>query len=224
MELAALRHKSPDFGKLTEFGFVADNEVYTYRTQIVDGQFEMTVRINGEREADVCLVDRATDELYTLHLVEGATGAFVGRVRSEFDDVLRRIADSCFKRDVFKEIQAKQIISYISDKYGDELEFLWEKLPTGAIWRRKDNRKWYGILMIISKRKLGLDSDELISVIDLRLDPEQSIADGKRYFAGYHMNKRTWFTICLDGSVPTEEICGYIDKSYMLAFPKKIKK
>lgn len=222
MELAALRHKSPDFGKLTEFGFVADNEVYTYRTQIVDEQFEMTVRINGEREADVCLVDRATDELYTLHLVEGATGAFVGRVRSEFDDVLRRIADSCFKRDVFKEIQAKQIISYISDKYGDELEFLWEKLPTGAIWRRKDNRKWYGILMIISRSKLGFDSDENVSVIDLRLDTENDseIIDGKKFFAGYHMNKRTWFTICLDGSVSTEEIFSFIDKSYVLAKKK----
>ncbi len=222
MDLAALRHKSPNFGKLTEFGFACDNGVYTYLTEIVDGQFEMTVQINDKNEVDVRLIDCGTGEPYTLHLVSGATGAFVGRVRAEFDEVIGRIADGCFERDVFKEEQARQSIRYIRDRYGDELEFLWDKLPTGAIWRRKDNRKWYGILMIISRSKLGFDSDENVSVIDLRLDTENDseIIDGKKFFAGYHMNKRTWFTICLDGSVSTEEIFSFIDKSYVLAKKK----
>ena len=31
------------------------------------------------------------------------------------------------------------------------------------------------------------------------------------------MNKKSWFTIRLDGSVEFEKICAYLDKSYTLA-------
>ncbi|MCM1306595.1 MAG: MmcQ/YjbR family DNA-binding protein [Bacteroides sp.] len=223
MEFNAFKHKSPNFEKLIAFGFSFENGRYVYSTQILDGQFEMTVEIAEDGEVAATVIDLATDEPYTLHLVAEASGAFVGQVRTEFEDVLSKIADGCFFRDVFKEDVARGVIEYVRKTYGDELEFLWDGLPTGAIWRRKDNRKWYGIMMIISKRKLGLDCDDEVSVIDLRLDlaNDAELVDGKRYFAGYHMNKRTWFTICLDGSVPIDEICRYIDKSYELALKKK---
>ena len=222
MQFSAFKHKSPNFKKLTDFGFSSENGRYVYVTQMLDGQFEMTVEIGLNGEVNATVMDLSTDEPYTLHLVEEASGAFVGRVRAEFENVLERIAYGCFERDVFKEDIAHGVIEYVRDTYGDELEFLWEKVPEGAIWRRKDNRKWYGIMMIISKRKLGLDCDDNVSVIDLRLDPvnDAQLVDGKRYFAGYHMNKRTWFTMCLDGSVPLDEICKLIDKSYILAKKK----
>lgn len=41
--------------------------------------------------------------------------------------------------------------------------------------------------------------------------------DYKKYFPGWHMNKRNWYTIILDGSVSIEEIYCRIDKSYQLA-------
>lgn len=222
MNFAAFKYKSPNFTKLKTYGFEHIGDIYSFTTNIFDGQFQMTVQIahDGSVKADV--LDIALGEPYTLHLVEEASGAFVGRVRSEFEAVLKSIADNCFERDVFKEPCAKAVIKYVTDTYGDELEFLWDKSPDGAIWRRKDNRKWYAVMMIISKRKLGLDSDEQASVIDLRLDTvnDVNLVDGKRFFKGYHMNKRTWFTVCLDGSVPTQTICNLIDKSYILAKKK----
>lgn len=223
MEFSCFKHKTVDFKKLIEFGFTQIGQRYDYVTQIVDGQFEMAVSISEHGEVETRVIDLATDEPYTLHLVAEACGTFVGQVRTEFERVLQAIADSCFYRDVFKEDIAHGVIEYVRNTYGDELEFLWDKVPDGAIWRRKDNRKWYGIMMIISKRKLGFDSDEMVSVIDLRLDTvnDASLVDGKRYFAGYHMNKRTWFTMCLDGSVSLGEICALIDKSYVLAYTKK---
>ena len=111
------------------------------------------------------------------------------------------------------------IIEYVRKKYGDELEFLWEKFPDNAIWRRKDNKKWYGALLTVSKRKLGIDSDEIIEIIDLRMKPEdiEAKADKLKYFRGYHMNKKHWITICLDDTVSVEEIQQGIDESYTLA-------
>ena len=223
MQFAAFKHKSPNFKKLIDFGFSLENERYIYVTQILDGQFEMTVEIGLNREINTNIIDLAMDEPYTLHLVAEASGAFVGQVRTEFEDVLNRIADSCFERDVFKGDIAHGVIEYVRNTYGDELEFLWEKFDDNAVWRRKDNNKWYGALLTVKKSKLGFDSDEEVIIIDLRINPEtdSNIVDGKKYFAGYHMNKRTWMTIIFDGSVPLDEICRHIDKSYILALGKK---
>ena len=55
--------------------------------------------------------------------------------------------------------------------------------------------------------------------MDLRLSPElmEATVDGKKYFPGWHMNKKNWYTVMLDGSLPTEEIFSRIDESYRLA-------
>ncbi|MBD5132570.1 MAG: hypothetical protein HDT28_08315 [Clostridiales bacterium] len=216
--------KKPIFDKLIEFGFSLSGETYSYITRIYKGQFELRVEVSGSSgEVKTELIDRATDEPYTLHLVADASGAFVGSVRADYERVLTEISEKCFERDVFKSAGARKVIEYVRGKYGDELEYLWEKFPTNAVFRRKDNDKWYGAILVISKRKLGLKSDEVVDVIDLRIDPEvlPSVVDGKRYFAGYHMNKKNWFTICLDGSVDIAEVCEWLDKSYALASKKK---
>ena len=213
--------KSPNFNKLVAYGFVTDGKTYSYVAKILDEQFELRVEITAAGEVKTEVTDLNIGEPYTLHLVAAAEGAFVGAVRAEYERVLTEISEKCFENDVFKGDSAHAVINYVREKYGDELEFLWGDAPD-AIWRRKDNKKWYAVLMVISKRKLGLDSDEVISVIDLRIDPEvlPKIVDGKKYFAGYHMNKKSWFTMCLDGSVPVEEICGWLDKSYEIAKKK----
>lgn len=216
MSSAIFKFKSLNKNKLIPFGFTAQNGIYIYETEILDGQFKMIVEINEKDEVSAKILDNFTCEPYTLHLVESASGSFVGSVRNEYERVLTQIADNCFEKDVFKSKQAHEIIKYVSEKYNDELEFLWEKFSSNAICRRKDNNKWYAVLLIISKRKLGIDSDEAIDVIDLRAESD-SIVDGKNIFAGYHMNKKHWITIPLDGSLPTEEIFNFIDKSYILA-------
>ena len=46
----------------------------------------------------------------------------------------------------------------------------------------------------------------------------------ERYSAvkpGYHMNKKHWNTISVDGSVPDREILSWIDNSYNLVRKKK---
>lgn len=216
----AFKSKSPDFEKLVSFGFTYDGKQYLYSTKILNDQFELLVNIvSPSGEVNTKLTDLTTGDLYTLHLVEASGGAFVGAVRAEYERVLTEIADKCFYKDVFKSDDAHSVIKYVKDKYGDELEFLWEKFPDDAVLRRKDTGKWYAALLVISKRKLGLDSDDIIYIIDLRIDPEvlPTLIDGKKYFAGYHMNKKNWITICLDGSVPVDEICDLLDKSYNLA-------
>jgi predicted DNA-binding protein (MmcQ/YjbR family) len=55
--------------------------------------------------------------------------------------------------------------------------------------------------------------------INLKADPEKAIELRERYEAvipGYHMNKKHWNTILLDGSVPEKLIKAWVDDSYEL--------
>lgn len=53
----------------------------------------------------------------------------------------------------------------------------------------------------------------------LKCDPELAADLRRRYAAitaGYHLNKRHWNTVTLDGSVPEDELLELIDHSYEL--------
>lgn len=181
----------------------------------------MEVYINNG-EVQTRLLDVDNDCEYTLHVVSGAQGEFVGTVRTAYECALSDIRDKCFIDDVFKSDSAKAVIQYVSGKYGTPLEFLWKKSPDNAIYRRKDNQKWYAAILTVARNKIGLEGSGNIEILDLRSEPMQleQIIDNKRYFPGYHMNKKNWYTICLDGSVRNDEIFERIDISYELAEKK----
>lgn len=59
--------------------------------------------------------------------------------------------------------------------------------------------------------------------VNLKCDPEWAEVLRDRYEAiipGYHMNKRHWNTVILDGSVPDEELLDLVDHSYELVVAK----
>lgn len=211
--------KKPNLEKLRAFGFSENAGVYTSSAAIVDGQLQVSVTISRSGAVSTRIFDSVSGDEYTLHRAESACGPFVGQVRADVEKVLLEIADTCFEPDVFKSEAARQIIQYVRETHRDELEFLWPRFPKNAIFRRKDTGKWYAALLTISRRKLGLDSDDVVEILDLRGRPEniEAAIDGEKYFPGYHMNKKHWFTLCLDGSVPIEEICRRIDASHELA-------
>ncbi|MDE6276151.1 MAG: MmcQ/YjbR family DNA-binding protein [Clostridia bacterium] len=216
------RKKVIDFDKLLKYGFVFDKEKYAYSTDVVDGQMTLSIYIDIDGNINTEVMDLSTQEPYTLFLVEDAVGSFIGEVRGEYERVLEDIADKCCIERVFKSKYSQAVIEYVRNKYGDKLEFLWKKFDDNAIWRRKDNKKWYGALLTVAKNKLGLDGEEKIEILDLRMSQQEveKVIDGKRYFSAYHMNKKSWITICLDGSLELQEIYRRIDESYVLALKK----
>jgi predicted DNA-binding protein (MmcQ/YjbR family) len=55
--------------------------------------------------------------------------------------------------------------------------------------------------------------------VSLKCDPDLATSLRSRYAAitpGYHLNKRHWNTVTLDGSVPGVEVLELIDHSYDL--------
>ena len=214
-----IKDKKIDFKKLEEFGFELKDNSYYYHTSLLKNQFKMSVKISLDNSIFTEIIDTETNEAYVLHLLEIKRSGYSEKVHKAYSEVLEKIKKECFENEIFKANYAKEIINYIKNKYGDELEFLWGKSPKNAVVRRKSSNKWYAVILTISKRKFNLDSDELVEVINLHNSPEEieKLIDNKRYFPAYHMNKKHWCTICLDGTVELEKIYKLIDKSYELA-------
>jgi predicted DNA-binding protein (MmcQ/YjbR family) len=70
--------------------------------------------------------------------------------------------------------------------------------------------------------------DEVPTRVNLKCDPDVALDLRDRYeqvMPGYHMNKKHWNTVLLDGVIPEREIREMIDHSYGLvvaSLPKKL--
>lgn len=69
----------------------------------------------------------------------------------------------------------------------------------------------------------NLDGDP---TVNLKCDPSLALELRERYASvipGYHMNKKHWNTVLLDGTVPDKEVFSWIDHSYNLVAGNKRK-
>jgi predicted DNA-binding protein (MmcQ/YjbR family) len=203
---------------LKKFGFKERGGQYFYSENILDGQFEVRVKINNEG-VSATVYDLLAGDNYYLHTVEGAAGGFVAQVREEYERIIGDISEKCFEKgSSFSCDVSRAVVAYAKKTYRSDLEFLW-KDDDNAILRRRDNKKWYAVFMKVAWEKLGLSGEGKAEIVDL-MAPREEIArlvDGKNYLPGWHMNKKTWITIPLDGRVPAEVVCWVLDLSYVLA-------
>lgn len=118
------------------------------------------------------------------------------------------------------------LIELFRQVYSTEAEYLWEDTPDACVFRRQDNRKWFGVILCVSGKRIGLETDDMVDILDVKCEPLMigSLLEKPGYFLAYHMNKKHWLTILLDGSVPEEDIRFLLDMSYTLTAPKRRKK
>ena len=218
MNKFVFKNKKVNVNKLIKFGFLkSDDGTFEFSTKIFDDKFEMHVYVAEGGEVSTVVKDILGGDEYVLHLVKSATGAFVGKIREEHEEVLIKIKSECFDDDVYKSSQTNEVLEYILNKYEIFPEFPWN--DENSVVRRKDNKKWFAVFLKISPEKIGLCGKEKIEVLNLKMEPSdvERLTDGKKYFKAYHMNKKHWVTIPFGNFVDTEEILLRIDESYRLA-------
>ena len=75
------------------------------------------------------------------------------------------------------------------------------------------------VFKVMGKIFILASLDSIPLQVNLKCDPEKAIELREEYEAvqpGYHMNKRHWNTVIIDGSIPNKKILGWIDYSYNL--------
>ncbi len=115
---------------------------------------------------------------------------------------------------------------YIAEKYSVLPEYPWMTSPDHAVFRHRENRKWFAIIMHIAGNKLGLSSEMMMDIMNVKCDQLLigSLLGQKGFFPAYHMNKLNWISIALDGSAEDETIKWLIDMSFAATVQKPQKR
>ena len=111
-------------------------------------------------------------------------------------------------------------MAVVQEKYGNQLEYLWEKSPDTGILRHEGNQKWYAVLMKISWDKLEKGREGLVEAVNLKHDQVSDLLVKKGIYPAFHMNKRYWISVPLDDSLADEELLELIEKSWNLTLKK----
>lgn len=113
----------------------------------------------------------------------------------------------------------KQTEKFIHESFAGIIQdYPWESTPEYTVFRHGDNRKWFALIANVKYQTLGIDKSGNVDFINLKCDPDliEEIVSRPGILSAYHMSKRHWVTILLDGSCPEDEIKNLIALSYRL--------
>ena len=98
----------------------------------------------------------------------------------------------------------EELEAYIQNHYATLPDYPWADTPRAAVFRHAGNRKWFALVMEVPRDKLGLAGTEKLDIVNVKCDPIliASLRGEPGIFPAYHMNKTSWITAALEGSVP----------------------
>ena len=125
--------------------------------------------------------------------------------------------------------QYERITELIYEKYGGKPDFPWREYPDYEVFRHRDNRKWFGLIMNIppdrlyekdSSEKLRLPPEvakqKEIYILDLKMPKGEipNLDNQKGIFPAYHMNAGYWISVLLADVLTDEEIMKFVEISF----------
>ena len=215
IEKEVFRKTHPVYKKLKTYGFQMYENHFVYQKDFLNSSFAAEVSFDEDGNVSGRVIEKELNEEYTNIYSDSHYGAFVSQVREAYIEILEDIREKCFEKDPYLYKQTGRIVSYMKKEYGTKPEYLWKKYPDYAVFRNKENGKWYGIIMNVDGTKIGKEKGET-EIIDVKADPHTiaSLLNEKGFYEAYHMNKENWISIELNDTIDDEILYSLIDQSY----------
>lgn len=88
----------------------------------------------------------------------------------------------------------------IHDRFGIEPDYPFAEDFVTAVFRRKDNLKWFAIVMSVDAKKLKIGAYGELDIVNLKCTDEdrEALAQTEEVLPAYHMNKKRWLSVILD--------------------------
>lgn len=237
------RSAVPVYKRFADFGFKKRGNSYVLKRELSESGFYVLLTVTGvsqtERSdvlqatgsfpSDVFIADTLTaevferemEERYVLFDVKQSNGTFVAELREEVRTLVEEFRATCFESCNLRE----KYEAYVSESFECAVDYPWpdyEGDVSTAVWRCPNNRM-FALVMDITYRKFGFESDDPVSVVNLKVDPDKKdlLIDGKSVFPGYHMNKKHWVSVLLTAVTSWERLSEMTRYSYDLVKSKK---
>lgn len=222
LESDLFKHFKPNYTKLKNYGFTKEKDTYIYHSLLMDGDFDACISVSKDGVVSGKIMDTELEEEYVLFRTH-TRNEFAAQVRSEYLDLLEDIAKQCFYPVLYNSKQADTLMKYVAKKYGDEPDNPFRKIDACVI-RNHDSKKWYGLIMEVTRGTLNHNEDDTkVEILNIKVseETEKKCLKKKDVYPAYHMKKKQWISIVLDGAVRDDEIQEWIDESYDFARTRK---
>ena len=120
----------------------------------------------------------------------------------------------------------KEFEDLVLDRYGVRADYPFEEDFETGVFRHENSGKWFALAMNIPERKLGINGDMQIEVVNFKCAPEviESLAEIEPgIYRAYHMNKTHWLSVSL-GECDNDTVSWLLGISYDLTRSKINKK
>ena len=122
-------------------------------------------------------------------------------------------------------MKKQEFLEYCLSTYGTSPDYPFDEDFETSVFRHSDNRKWFALSMQVSHRKFGVDSDEVIGVVNLKLPTEMfgSFGASDGVYPAYHMNKLHWISVLLPDA-PDDVVQFLLNASFEATKTKRKKR
>ena len=201
--------------KLIKFGFVKEKEKYILKKTSANKDFTFYLEVSPKKVLS-SVIDNSTEEEYMPFYIETIQGEYVGNIRDEFELLIKTILSTCYEKDYDNDI-LHQVIKFVKETYNTKPLYLWDDSPNTFVFKHEE-AKWFGIVMDVPYKKIGIDSKEIVYVMNVKVKPEdvEELLKDKGIVPAYHMNKKYCISLLLDGSIAMKNIEKLITISYNL--------
>lgn len=114
----------------------------------------------------------------------------------------------------------------IHDRFGIEPDYPFASDFVMAVFRRKDNLKWFAIVMSVDAKKLKIGAYGELDIVNLKCTDEdrETLSQTEVVLPAYHMNKKRWLSVILDEQEDFDEkLSELVQKSFNLTASQKKK-
>ena len=112
----------------------------------------------------------------------------------------------------------ERIDAYTKEKYGIDPEVLPFSHEDYEIYRHAETGKWFAVFIVKERSAFGLDGEGTAGILCVK-PRDRFTADfltqQPGYLRGYPSHKWNWVSMVLDGTVPFEDLCRWLDESYL---------
>ena len=68
-------------------------------------------------------------------------------------------------------MQPKELEQWIGTQYGVSAEYPWAVSPENAVFRHRENKKWFALLLRVTGDKLGCPGTAPVWILNVKCDP-----------------------------------------------------
>ena len=222
LEEEVFRHRKPDPDRMLDAEFVRVEGGYLMEAKLPSGDFLARLFIGDDGRVEGKLFDLLNDEEYAPLRNGTFRGPYVESVRSAYAEWLFAVAERCSAPRDFAQGQADRILEAIRKRYGATPDFPWKDEPYRrfAVLRHADTGKWFALIASFHRTVLEKEApeEEIVDAVNLKIRPEDGDALRARpgIFPAYHMNRRHWITVALDGRLSDDDVLELIETSFRL--------